>query len=67
MSTEHPYEPGTPQYQWLDAEFAAVNRTRTPWLVLTGHRPMYNTEISEQNQHWPGAVFQRSIEPLMLK
>jgi len=67
MSTEHPYQPGSPQYQWLEQDFAAVNRSRTPWLVLTGHRPMYNSDKNEKDSHWPGADFQRSVEPLMLK
>ncbi len=29
------------QYEFIAADFAAVNRTETPWLVLIGHRPMY--------------------------
>ena len=38
MSTEHPYEPGTPQYEWLQQDLAAAdaNRENVPWIVLTG-------------------------------
>ena len=38
MSTEHPYEPGTPQYQWLQNDLmkANANRANVPWLILTG-------------------------------
>lgn len=38
MSTEHFFGPGTRQHLWLEADLAAVNRSRTPWLVLVGHR-----------------------------
>lgn len=38
MSTEHFFGPGTPQRLWLEADLAGVNRSRTPWLVLVGHR-----------------------------
>lgn len=41
ISTEHDLQPGSPQYAWLEAELAAVDRCRTPWLVLLLHRPMY--------------------------
>ena len=39
MSTEHPYEPGTPQYEWLQQDLAAANANRdnVPWLFLTGY------------------------------
>jgi len=67
MSTEHSYDPGSSQYIWLEKELASVNRTRTPWLFLTGHRPIYSSDKSEQDSHWPGAHFQQTIEPLMLK
>ena len=38
MSTEHPYQPGSPQYEWLQNDLAAANANRAnyPWLVLTG-------------------------------
>jgi acid phosphatase type 7 len=32
------FEPGAVQYQWLEADLAAVNRSVTPFVVLTGHR-----------------------------
>jgi predicted MPP superfamily phosphohydrolase len=31
------------QYQWMKADLAAVNRTKTPWIIASSHRPMYST------------------------
>jgi len=65
MSTEHDYSPNSPQYQWLENDLAAVDRTKTPWLILHGHRPMYCSDVDEWSSHKPGAYFQQVIEPLM--
>jgi len=35
-------EPGTPQYQWLIEDLAAVDRTVTPWVFVTSHFPVYH-------------------------
>jgi hypothetical protein len=32
---------GSAQWQWLQADLAAVDRRITPWLLVMGHRPMY--------------------------
>ncbi|GMH49195.1 hypothetical protein TL16_g00458 [Triparma laevis f. inornata] len=29
------------QYEFVEADLKAVNRTKTPWIVVHGHRPMY--------------------------
>jgi len=29
------------QYEWLENDLKNVDRTRTPWVVVHGHRPMY--------------------------
>jgi hypothetical protein len=34
MSTEHNYSVGSAQYEWLIKDLAAVNRSRTPWLIF---------------------------------
>ena len=40
-STEEPFEVGSPQHAWIAADLGGVNRSRTPWLVVVGHRPPY--------------------------
>ena len=41
MSTEHNYTLNSPQYRFLEHDLRKVNRTRTPWVVFTGHRSAY--------------------------
>ena len=43
------------QHAWLAADLAAVDRTRTPWVVLMSHRPMYCSASSVRGAHlgWP--------------
>ena len=47
LSSEHSTEPGSPQAEWLAHTLAAVNRTVTPWLVVTQHREMYHAARDE--------------------
>ena len=44
MSTEHDYRKGSRQYTWLEKDLKSVDRNKTPWLVLGGHRPMYSSQ-----------------------
>jgi len=69
MSTEHDYTPGSPQYNWIVQDLAQANsrRDQVPWLIVSGHRPMYCSDTSEWNSHSPGAPFQTIIEPLFDK
>ncbi|KAL8531334.1 hypothetical protein ACS0TY_008093 [Phlomoides rotata] len=55
ISTEHDWTLNSEQYEWMKKDMAAVNRTRTPWLIFTGHRPMYSSN--------PGFVLLPSVDP----
>ena len=46
VSTEHNISKGSLQYKWLENDLAGVDRTKTPWLLVQGHRPMYNSKIT---------------------
>ena len=34
------------QERWLTRDLAAVNRTRTPWVLVNFHNPWYSTDYS---------------------
>lgn len=44
LSSEHRCGPGSNQYAWLQRDLATVDRSRTPWVIVEMHRPMYNNE-----------------------
>ena len=70
MSTEQPFVRGTAQYAFIAHDLAAVDRSATPWIILTGHRPMY---ISSTNTYKYGgdqpvaSLLREHIEPLMIQ
>ncbi|BBM98080.1 acid phosphatase type 7 [Marchantia polymorpha subsp. ruderalis] len=68
VSTEHDWKAGSEQYMWIQADLASVNRTRTPWVVYTGHRPMYSSYDSVLNAILPAVdtEYTDAIEPLLL-
>jgi len=39
------YTASDPQYQWLAAKLAAVDRVKTPWLVIQMHASFYSTAL----------------------
>jgi hypothetical protein len=51
------------QYTWLAKDLANVNRTRTPWVIFTTHRPVYCSATSEFQEH---TSEQALLEPLLL-
>ena len=44
LSTEHNITEGSPQHTFLAKDLESVDRKRTPWVIVQGHRPMYNSE-----------------------
>ena len=56
------YAPGSVQYLWLEQQMASVNRTKYPWLILAGHRPMYSSDKATDS-----GPLQKYIEPLLKK
>jgi hypothetical protein len=64
VSSEHNYSTGSPQALWLDADLAAVDRSVTPWVILSLHRPVYSADASEYDSHSPGGALARWLEPV---
>lgn len=62
ISTEHDWSENSEQYQWMKGDMASVDRSKTPWLVFTGHRPMYTSGSGGGADQG----FLDAVEPLLL-
>lgn len=49
VSGEHDVRAGSPMHTWLVDDLSRVNRTRTPWLFLHIHRPLYCSETYDSD------------------
>ncbi|CAL4973588.1 unnamed protein product [Urochloa decumbens] len=65
MSTEHDWSEKSEQYKWMNQDLSSVNRSRTPWVIFIGHRPMYSSHIGILVN--VDLRFVTSVEPLLLK
>lgn len=65
-STEHDFLPKSPQYHWLEADLHRYNRSRTPWLVVGSHRPMYSS-ITRELDDQIKTMLQSTLEPLFYR
>ena len=63
---EHELAPSSPQHTAC-AALTNINRTRTPWSIVSFHRPMYCSEKVAYAQQCPGAKMQRDLEGLLLE
>ncbi|KAL3701603.1 hypothetical protein R1sor_019625 [Riccia sorocarpa] len=66
-SSEHDWTEGSEQYKWLQTDLASVNRTRTPWVIYAGHRPMYSSVSSpvEAIIRSVDVDYRNAVEPLL--
>jgi hypothetical protein len=59
-------DPGSLQYDWLVQELLSVDRTVTPWVLVSIHTPLYNT--FHKHKHDPQIFAAKEhIEPLLVK
>lgn len=56
------YDEGSPQYRWLQADLAAMDRSVTPWLVAAMHKPWY---CSNKHHLGSGDDIAAALEPLL--
>jgi hypothetical protein len=54
------------QYKWLEAELAAVDRSKTPWIVVGLHRPVY-VDVVDSGEQAIALGFRAAMEPLFAK
>ncbi|XP_048330082.2 probable inactive purple acid phosphatase 27 [Ziziphus jujuba] len=63
ISTEHDWSKDSEQYEWMKKDMASVDRSKTPWLIFMGHRPMYTSSSGLTNVD---QNFVDEVEPLLL-
>jgi len=62
FSTEEDYTAGSEQLAWMHSDLASVDRQKTPWIVVSGHRPMYT--VDEQIEPDAPRLLRQHVEPL---
>ena len=79
MNTEVDFSPSSPQAAWLERELSAIDRSKTPWVILGGHRPgiIDSTDGPDDRETAPGMKnpsdlsvmdeLQRDVWPLLVK
>jgi hypothetical protein len=65
MSTETNFVQGSDQHNFLKADLEKVNRSRTPFVVFQGHRPMYTSSKETQDSAMRQQMIQH-LEPLLV-
>ena len=63
FSTEHNFTRGSPQHSWFESELKSVDRSRTPWLILATHRPLYTSQ-QIPSDHKVSTHLRQILEPL---
>jgi len=52
ISSEHPYQPGSPQYEFLERDLKkASSNPNTKWIILGVHRPFYAASSSDYDEN----------------
>ncbi|XP_030967597.1 probable inactive purple acid phosphatase 27 [Quercus lobata] len=64
ISTEHNWSVNSEQYLWMEEDMGSVNRSKTPWLLFMGHRPMYTSSNADTSVD---PQFVNAVEPLLLQ
>ena len=67
ISSEHNYTIGSEQWLWLQNDLQSVDRSVTPWVFVSLHRPIYSSDEDEYGSHCPGGVFAVNLEPLLVQ
>jgi acid phosphatase type 7 len=70
ISTEHDFSAGSRQYADFVADMEAVDRSRTPWVIVSGHRPAYIDSTNDEAVTGDQPVAQAlraALEPLWVK
>lgn len=56
---------------WLEQTLSNIDRKRTPWIIVTGHRPIYSSAFGYSNSHGipdgQSVPIQNAFEDLLVK
>ena len=63
LSAYEDISPDSVQTKFLEADLAAVDRARTPWVVCAWHPPVYNSNTKHYLEH---EAFRVAYEPILL-
>lgn len=66
ISTETNFLPGSSQYNFIKHDLESVDRKKTPFVVVQGHRPMYTTSHENRDAPLRERMLQH-LEPLFVK
>lgn len=66
LSTETNFLEGSRQYGFIKHDLGSVNRTKTPFVVVQGHRPMYTTSNEIRDSPMREKML-KHLEPLFVK
>lgn len=66
VSTEHDVEVGSAQITWLEKDLASVDRCKTPFVIVNGHRPFYAPR-SDSKDFRTGLGLQKRLESLFIQ
>ncbi|XP_073298671.1 purple acid phosphatase 22-like [Primulina huaijiensis] len=58
------FDVGSNQYMWLQADLAAVDRMKTPWIFVLLHAPWYNSNLAHQGE---GESMRKAMEEMLFK
>lgn len=65
FSTETNFLPGSNQYNFLKNDLESVDRKKTPFVIVQGHRPMYTTSNENRDAALRGKMLEH-LEPLLV-
>eukprot|EP00775_Hariotina_reticulata_P003562 gene3562-3830_t len=65
FSSEQTFSKGSQQYNWIRQDLRSVNRTITPWVVISMHRPIYGDAPDKGDQD-VARLLQQELEPLLV-
>ncbi|KAK6931311.1 Purple acid phosphatase, N-terminal [Dillenia turbinata] len=66
ISTETNFFPGSNQYNFIKHDLETVDRKKTPFVVVQGHRPMYTTSNENRDTSMRESMLEH-LEPLLVK